>query len=133
MRDGGSEVAHTRSDSDGAQQSAQVLRFRPRAHSGERPFPRPAGEPSEHDNEPPDDLAEYEQDREEDENINYRQRMLMNVMAALVLTLLVGAGVWIADTIADMQRDQDCVFQGRQNCAPIEVPLSPTEVRPLRK
>jgi hypothetical protein len=34
--------------------------------------------------------------------------------------ILIGLGVWIADTISDMQRAQDCVMQGRQNCAPIE-------------
>jgi hypothetical protein len=38
------------------------------------------------------------------------------------VSLLVGAGVWLADTIADMQKIQDCTLQGRQNCAPIEVP-----------
>ncbi len=48
--------------------------------------------------------------------------MLMNVMAVMVVIALVGAGVWIADTIEDMQKAQDCVMQGRQNCAPIELP-----------
>jgi hypothetical protein len=48
--------------------------------------------------------------------------MLMNVIAVMVVALLVGIGVWLADTIAAMERDQDCVLQGRQNCAPIIVP-----------
>ncbi len=67
--------------------------------------------------EPEDDLAQYEQ---ENEAIDYRQRMLMNVIAIAIVTLLVGIGVWIADTIAEMEKDQDCVLQGRANCAPIE-------------
>jgi hypothetical protein len=71
--------------------------------------------------EPHDDFAAYEQDP--DEPVDYRKRMLMNVIAVAVVTLLVGAGVWIADTIADLQRDQDCVLQGRSNCAPIELPV----------
>ena len=69
--------------------------------------------------EPVDDLAAFE---EEDGHIDYRHRMLMNVIALAVVTVLVGTGVWIADTIADMEKAQDCAMQGRQNCAPIEVP-----------
>ena len=80
----------------------------------------PAG-PGDASAEPSDDFAAYEQDR--DEVVDYRQRMLMNVIALVIVTLLLGAGVWIADTIADLQRDQDCVMQGRVNCAPIELPI----------
>lgn len=72
-----------------------------------------------------DDLARYEEVRDEqdaEEIIDYRQRTFMNVIAVAVVTLLVGTGVWLADTIADMERDQDCVMQGRVNCAPIELP-----------
>jgi hypothetical protein len=72
-----------------------------------------------------DDLARYEEVRDEqdaEEIIDYRQRTFMNVIAVVVVTLLVGTGVWLADTIADMERDQDCVMQGRVNCAPIELP-----------
>ena len=68
-----------------------------------------------------DDLAAFE---EEDGHIDYRHRMLMNVIAVVVVSVLISAGVWIADTIADMQKVQDCALQGRQNCAPIEVPLT---------
>jgi hypothetical protein len=69
-----------------------------------------------------DDLARYEQ--EQDEPIDYRQRMLMNAIAGAIVVLLIGAGVWIADTIAGMDRDQDCVMQGRGNCAPLEASVS---------
>lgn len=72
-----------------------------------------------------DDLAQYEQDRaeqdEEDESVNYPRRMLMNVIAVMVLTVLIAAGVWLADAITYMERNQDCILQGRQNCAPIEI------------
>src|ERR1700689_1517469 len=67
-----------------------------------------------------DVLGPYEQ--EPDEPIDYHQRMLMNVIAIAIVTLLVGAGVWITDTITDLERHQDCVLQGRANCAPIEAP-----------
>ena len=73
--------------------------------------------------EPPDDLAQYEQDAPDDEeDQDDRHRMLMNLIALAVTALLVILGVWLADTIAALQRDQNCVLQGRGNCAPVEVP-----------
>jgi len=92
-----------------------VLKFRLRRRAN-RPLPRAPLTATE---EPIDDLVQYEQ---EDEEIDYRHRMMMNVIAVVVVSLLVGVGVWIADTIANMQKIQDCAMQGRQNCAPIEVP-----------
>ncbi len=71
--------------------------------------------------EPADDLAAFE---EEDGHIDYRHRMLMNIIAVVIVSVLITAGVWIADTIAAMQKAQDCALQGRQNCAPIEVPVT---------
>ncbi|HEY2527381.1 MAG TPA: hypothetical protein VGJ20_05420 [Xanthobacteraceae bacterium] len=98
--------------------SAQVLRFRQRPRVG-RVAPPPAAKSHDLESEPFDDLAQYE---EEDTYVDYRHRMLMNVIAAVVVVLLVVFGVWIADVITDMERDQDCLMQGRQNCGPIEVP-----------
>jgi hypothetical protein len=121
MRDGGSKLAHERPNAEDERPSAEILQFRPREHLADRPI---AGATVPHGPEPDvlDDLAQYEQDRDdEDENINYPHRMLMNVIAVAVVTLLIGVGVWLADTIAEMERDQDCVLQGRQNCAPIEL------------
>jgi hypothetical protein len=126
MRDGTSKLAQDPPESEETRHSAQVLQFRPRQRSGDHssaatanlPYAPPAP-----DGELLDDLAQYEQDQEE-EDLNYPHRMLMNVIAVAVVTLLIGVGVWLADTIADMERDQDCVLQGRQNCAPIEVPLT---------
>jgi len=124
MRDGSSKLAHEPPEPEVPHHSAQVLQFRPRARLPERPFsssPGLANESVDHQSDLLDDLSRYEQDIE-DEPINYRHRMLMNVMAVVVVTALVGIGVWLADTIAEMERKQDCVLQGRQNCAPIEVP-----------
>jgi hypothetical protein len=125
MRDGTSKLAQEPPESERTQHSAQVLQFRPRPHSAERSSVGVAAGPAvpkEPDGQLLDDLALYEQDQEEDEDLNYPHRMLMNVIAVAVVMLLIGVGVWLADTIADMERDQDCVLQGRQNCAPIEVP-----------
>jgi hypothetical protein len=121
MQDRSSRLAEDEAEG-GAPRSAQVLQFRPRQRT---PEPSPADS---HPAEPDDgrlldDLSQYEQDRE-DEPVNYARRMLMNVIAIAVVAILIGVGVWLADTIAEMERDQDCVLQGRHNCAPIEVPVA---------
>jgi len=108
---------HEPSDSSETRPRGQVLKFRLRGSAGRQPA-RSAIAPHEGADEY-DDLAQYEV---EDTHIDYRHRMIMNVMAVVVVALLVGVGVWLADTIADMEKIQDCAMQGRQNCAPIEVP-----------
>jgi hypothetical protein len=115
---GGSKVVTDRPDPRGADAFGLVLRFE-RRRAG-KPLSRspPIKQPEDDDS---DEFARYE--REPDERIDYRQRMLMNVIALAVVTLLLGAGVWIADTITEMEEDQDCVMQGRSNCAPIELAM----------
>jgi len=116
---GGSQLVRNQPDPhDGG--FGQVLRF-PRRPK-EPLFPVSAPPSGDAATEQTDDFAQFE--LEQDEVVDYRQRMLMNIIALAIVTLLVGAGVWIADTIADMQRNQDCVLQGRVNCAPIELPAA---------
>jgi hypothetical protein len=100
-------------------ESGQILAFQLRRRIGSSRHAPIA--PDGDGDEPVDDLAAFE---DEDGNIDYRHRMLMNVIAVLIVSVLITAGVWIADTIAAMQKAQDCALQGRQNCAPIEVPLT---------
>jgi uncharacterized transporter YbjL len=51
--------------------------------------------------------------------------MKMNVLGLIVTILLVISGIWIADTIAEMRRLQDCFLAGGRNCAPISMPQTP--------
>jgi hypothetical protein len=67
----------------------------------------------------PDHLAQYERDAEPDD---YRHRMLMNGAALLVIAALVGAGLWLATTMAEMRKNQDCVLSGRRGCTPVDIP-----------
>jgi hypothetical protein len=120
MRDGSSRLAQDKPEGDGTPHVAQILQFRPRQRATE-PNGSAQAVAAPGDDALADDLAAYEQDRD-GAPVNYAQRMLMNVIAIAVVCLLIGVGVWLADTIANMERDQDCVLQGRQNCAPIEVP-----------
>lgn len=113
-------MVHDPSNAEEARASGQILTFRQRQPAPSRLSSRvPAVDGV--DDKSIDDLARYE---DEDANINYKHRMLMNVIAVVIVSMLVGVGVWIADTIADLEKIQDCAMQGRQNCAPIELPVS---------
>ena len=132
MRDSGSKLAHDRPEPEGIRHSAQVLQFRPRerlaARSGpgslaSAPMPTTSTVAATpiilHQGGPLGDFAPN--DPPIDEDLNYPRRMLMNSIAAAVIMLLIGVGVWLADSIGQMEREQDCMLQGRQNCAPIEI------------
>ena len=64
---------------------------------------------------PAQGLAKYEQDDPPDD---YRHRMMVNAAAFLFVLVLVCAGYWLAETMARMRKDQDCVLSGRRNCSP---------------
>jgi hypothetical protein len=71
------------------------------------------------DEAPIGDLSEFEQSEPEDD---YRHRMTVNALGLLVTILLVVAGIWLADKIAETQATQDCLLSGRRNCAAVDVP-----------
>jgi len=85
------------------------------------PFRRRA-KPRESDNaskEPVKGLEKYSKEAEPDD---YRQRMTNNLLALALCVLLIGAGIWLANTIADLRKKQDCVLSGRRDCADLSVP-----------
>jgi hypothetical protein len=92
----------------------RVIRLRPRGPAPRRPADEKPVRPA-----PVGDLSSYERTDDRDD---YRHRMITNGIAFMVCVVLVAAGVWIADTMADIRRDQDCVLSGRSNCAPVNVP-----------
>jgi hypothetical protein len=65
-----------------------------------------------------EDLGKFERDGEVDD---YRHRMMMNTAAFLFVVALISAGLWLANTMATMRRNQDCVLAGHRNCTPVEV------------
>ena len=67
---------------------------------------------------PVEDLAKYERDKDSDD---YRHRMIVNAAAFLAIVALIGVGIWLADTMAAMRKNQDCVLSGRRGCSPVEV------------
>ena len=90
-----------------SENDSRVVNFRSRM-TGTRPKPSP----------PVEDLAKYERGDDPDD---YRHRMLVNIAAFLAIVALIGIGVWLADTMATMRKNQDCVLSGRRGCSPVEV------------
>ena len=60
------------------------------------------------------DLSEYER---RDGGDDYPRRMFINAVAFAFILLLTLAGVWLAETMAMLQKNQDCALSGRRNCA----------------
>jgi hypothetical protein len=72
---------------------------------------------------PVQDLDRFERTEGEDD---YRHRMIMNGMALLITIVLIGGGIWIANSMALLRKNQDCVLSGKRNCnPPVEVPATP--------
>ncbi len=69
-----------------------------------------------------DELAKYTAPPESAED--YRQRMWVNAAVFLVVLALIGAALWLADTMASMRRNQDCVLSGRSGCTHVDAPPS---------
>ncbi|HLZ03379.1 MAG TPA: hypothetical protein VKR55_14660 [Bradyrhizobium sp.] len=63
------------------------------------------------------DLSRYETPREEPDD--FRQRMLANVAAFAFTVALTAVAIWLAMSIADLRRTQDCVLMGRHDCVRI--------------
>jgi hypothetical protein len=77
---------------------------------------------SRHDAAPEEPVEGLEKYSGSDQPDDYRQRMTNNVLALVFCVLLVGAGLWLANTIADLRKKQDCVLSGRRDCANIAAP-----------
>jgi hypothetical protein len=73
--------------------------------------------PRARDDSPVADLAKYERPEAEDD---YRHRMKMNALGFLITCVLIVTGLWLAETMAEIRKVQDCVLTGRSNCMPIE-------------
>jgi hypothetical protein len=105
-----------------AEEEHIVLQFRPR-----KPAQPPAGRDGaaqpHRENAKPDlgpeplDLSRYERPREQPDD--FRQRMLANIAAFAFTVALTAIGIWLAMSIADVRRTQDCVLMGRHDCVRI--------------
>jgi hypothetical protein len=94
----------------------RVLKFRPRTMA------QPPGQKAEPGDirQEANDLSRYEQTREEPDD--FRHRMLANMAAFAFTVALTAIGIWLAMSIADLRKTQDCVLMGRRDCARISSP-----------
>ena len=91
----------------------RVVKFRPRTSA------QPPGRSQQEIRHEANDLSRYE--RRGDEPDDFRHRMLANVAALAFTVALTAIGIWLAVSIADLRRTQDCVLMGRRDCARISV------------
>lgn len=102
----------------------RVLKFRPRTLTqapGRQSEARQ--EASQNDvRQEPNDLSRYERAPEEPDD--FRHRMLANMAAFAFTVALTAIGIWLAMSIADLRKTQDCVLMGRRDCARISSPHS---------
>jgi hypothetical protein len=68
---------------------------------------------------PANDLAHYESGAEHDD---FRHRMWANLAAFAFTAILTAVGIWLASSLADLRKTQDCLLIGRGDCAPIATP-----------
>ena len=97
----------------------RVLQFRPRTlppAPGQRRNPNDLIEQANEAN----DLSRYERDRDEPDD--YRHRMLANIAAFAFTVALISVGIWLAMSIANLRRTQDCVLMGLRDCVRISAP-----------
>jgi hypothetical protein len=102
-----------------SEEEHRVLKFRPRtmAHPPGRRGDERDRAFREDASAEPNDLSRYEKPRDEPDN--FRQRMLANLAALAFTVALTAVGIWLAMSIADLRKTQDCVLMGRRNCAHI--------------
>jgi hypothetical protein len=118
-----------------AEEEHQVLQFRPRNAARSPAFQQnPAAQPPRETSRTAElrtelkpgakpaslDLSRYEKPREEPDD--FRQRMLANIAAFAFTVALTAIGIWLAMSIADLRRTQDCVLMGRRDCVRISTP-----------
>nr|WP_249127757.1 hypothetical protein [Bradyrhizobium lablabi] len=89
-----------------------VLKFRPRTSAHP-----PGGAPQQDVKREAKDLSRYERTRDEPDD--FRHRMLANLAAFAFTVALTAIGIWLAMSIAELRKNQDCVLMGRRDCAQI--------------
>jgi hypothetical protein len=107
-----------------SEEEHRVLKFRPRTLADAPPMrddPGIQARPADGAREP-NDVSRYERDRDQPDD--FRHRMLANVAAFAFTVALTAVGIWLAVSIADLRKTQDCVLMGRRDCGRIATPHS---------
>jgi hypothetical protein len=55
-----------------------------------------------------------------DEAEDERDRRITNIFLLVFFALVVGGGIWLVNAMIDQRQMDNCMSQGRRNCAPID-------------
>jgi hypothetical protein len=47
-----------------------------------------------------------------------RDRRIANIVLLVILAVVVGGGIWLANAMFEQRQLDDCLAQGRRNCTP---------------
>jgi hypothetical protein len=121
IRPGHRDMISNLDTQDGA--AGNVRRIIPFRRRGGANFPVPPipDASTQEQGSPVSDLAKFEGPEHPG---HYRHRMIVNVAALGFTVVLVVAGIWIAETMAVLRKNQDCVLMGRRGCSPVVQPAN---------
>jgi cytoskeletal protein RodZ len=57
------------------------------------------------------------------ESASEKDRRNGNIVLLLFLVILIGGGIWLINAMIEQRAIDNCLAQGRRNCAPVEVPV----------
>jgi hypothetical protein len=68
-------------------------------------------------------MSEPEQRGPDDYVETPRDRRIANVVLLVLLVVIVGGGIWLANAMFEQRALDNCIAQGRSNCAaPVDAP-----------
>jgi hypothetical protein len=67
-------------------------------------------------------MDEHEQPAPGNDVESAGDRRVANIVLLLLLAILVGGGIWLTNAMLAQRTLDDCLAQGRRNCAPIDAP-----------
>jgi hypothetical protein len=66
------------------------------------------------------DLRKYERSAEPDD---YARRMIINIAGFAIIVALTLVGIWLAEQLVLLRKQQDCALSGRRNCAELDMQI----------
>jgi hypothetical protein len=51
-----------------------------------------------------------------------RDRRIANIVLLAFAVVLIGGGIWLVNAMFEQRQLDDCMAQGRTNCAPVDTP-----------
>jgi hypothetical protein len=85
----------------------------------ERKANGPVAEPKADGSTPDSSMAS---EREDGYVETERDRRIANIVLLAFAVVLIGGGIWLVNAMFEQRQLDDCMAQGRTNCAPVDTP-----------